>query len=66
MRKLSIRKIFGLLVVSCAFFTAVGFSVDRTAGLGVLMISLLLLFAIWGLFFMKALVKSILARLTGR
>lgn len=66
MRKPSIRKIFGLLVVSCAFFTVVGFSVDRTAGLGILMVSLLLLLAIWGLFFVKTLVRSILARLTGR
>lgn len=66
MRKTSIRRIFGLLVVSGAIFTLVGFSVDRTTGLGILMICLLLLFAIWGLLFAKAMVKSILARLTGR
>lgn len=64
MRKLSIKRLVILAIVSAGIFTAIAFGIDARTGWAMSLVILVVLVVAWVGVFVKAFARSLLRRLT--
>lgn len=64
MRKLSVKRLVVLALVSAVIFTGIAFSVDVRAGWAMCLVIAVILCAAWAGVFAKAFMRSLLARVS--